>query len=76
MEEKSRGRSEALGPEIGALSKSMEDAARDLGPALEQLRALIDDMQNYEAPVRLPNGDILIRRKPEAAPPGPPEMEL
>jgi hypothetical protein len=27
---------------------------------------MIGDFQNYEAPVKLPNGDILIRRKPDA----------
>ncbi|MFT3689613.1 hypothetical protein [Paenirhodobacter sp.] len=50
----------------------------DIGPALEELRALIDDMQNYEAPVRLPNGDILIRRRPEAPAPEPqgPQIDL
>ncbi|MFE3838623.1 hypothetical protein [Pseudogemmobacter sonorensis] len=40
-----------------------------LGPQLEELLRLVDDIGNYHAPERLPNGDILIRRKiPLAAP--------
>lgn len=65
----------------------MEKALTDVGPKLEvlsdevapkfrQLMALIDDVKNYEGPVMLPNGDILIRRKTPVAPqsdsvPGP-----
>ena len=32
-------------------------------PFLESLGALMDDMTAYERPERLPNGDIIIRRK-------------
>lgn len=35
---------------------------KELGPKLHQLIALIDDIKNYDAPIMLPNGDILIRR--------------
>lgn len=37
-------------------------------PMLEGLAALVDDLGHYEAPERLPNGDILIRRSPDAPP--------
>ncbi|MDG4647461.1 AAA+ family ATPase [Roseibacterium sp. SDUM158017] len=37
-------------------------------PFLESLGTLIDDMTAYEMPERLPNGDIIIRRKPDAPP--------
>jgi hypothetical protein len=37
-------------------------------PLLERLGALIDDLSHYELPERLPNGDILIRRAPDAPP--------
>ncbi|GGD38398.1 hypothetical protein GCM10011358_22750 [Sinisalibacter lacisalsi] len=33
----------------------------------------LDDLSQYEPPERLPNGDIIIRRKP---PPGPDETEI
>ena len=37
-------------------------------PMLERLGALIDDLSHYEMPELLPNGDILIRRAPDAPP--------
>ena len=37
-------------------------------PFLEQLGSLIDDITVYELPERLPNGDIIIRRSPDAPP--------
>lgn len=73
-----RGLFSELRPQLDDMATSMQDAVRELGPALEQLRALVDDAKNYEAPVRLPNGDILIRRKPDAPAPEPegPQIEL
>ena len=55
-----------------------------LGPAGPELTliAMIDDFKNYDAPVMLPNGDILIRRNAPMVPvpkfvPGPNgEIEL
>jgi hypothetical protein len=37
-----------------------------VAPALEKMMALVDDMTNYELPEMLANGDIIIRRKPDA----------
>lgn len=61
---------------LDGLLQQMQPAMDDLGQALtemrpmaEELMKLIDDIGNYEAPVVLENGDILIRRKPE--PPAP-----
>ena len=70
--------------EMGEALQEMEPHLKELGPKLQQLLALIDDIKNYDAPVMLPNGDILIRRtapllpKPDALPqPGPNgEIEL
>ena len=62
--------------------KDLEPALKDLGPKLQQLIAMIDDIKNYDAPVMLPNGDILIRRNAPVLPkpdfvPGPNgEIEL
>lgn len=58
----------ALGEEAEAMLRRF---AETLDPMAERLRALIDDLDAYEAPERLPNGDIIIRRKPEAAEPAP-----
>jgi hypothetical protein len=37
-------------------------------PMLERLGALVDDLSHYQLPELLPNGDILIRRAPDAPP--------
>mgnify|MGYP000703418814 CR=1 FL=1 len=47
-------------------------AMRQFDIALDQLLALVDDMTNYDMPVMLENGDILIRRKPDAPQVRPP----
>ncbi len=78
-----RGILNEMGTSLDEMQEGLEDAAKDLGPALRQLLALIDDVKNYEAPERLPNGDVIIRRKPgePAAPdlpksPGLPESGI
>lgn len=58
----------ALGEEAEAMLRRF---AETLDPMAERLRALIDDMGAYEAPERLPNGDIIIRRKKDAPEPPP-----
>jgi len=49
----------------------------ELGPALLELEGKIIDLNQYEMPEILPNGDIIIRRKtvPEN-PPGKGEVDL
>jgi len=37
----------------------------ELGPLLNSLRDKVDDLGEYEPPEVLPNGDIIIRRKPK-----------
>ena len=49
----------------------MDQFGPAVAPALEKMMALVDDMTNYEMPVMLDNGDILIRRKPDAPAPPP-----
>ena len=74
---------EGLKPELD----EMAGALAALEPRLRELLALVDDIGNYEAPARLDNGDILIRRKtgpgippppplPEAETPALPETDL
>ena len=86
-----RGMMEEMQPALDEMGKALEEAGpalkglgEKIGPKFRQLIALIDDIENYDAPVMLPNGDILIRRnaplipKPDALPqPGPNgEIEL
>ncbi|NUB43960.1 AAA+ family ATPase [Fertoebacter nigrum] len=58
---------------LRGLMENMEPALDDMGqaltelePALRELMVMIGDLRNYEAPEKLPNGDIIIRRKPDA----------
>lgn len=53
--------------ELGALAERLlRDFGERLAPMGERLRELVDDLDSYEAPEMLPNGDIIIRRKPDA----------
>ena len=57
----------------------LRDLVSDLEPKLRELRDAIGNLDDYEAPEMLPNGDILIRRKTPLEPspdPGNPEIEL
>lgn len=54
-----RGSFEEIGPELGEFITTM-------GPALADLLNQVDDFSNYQAPEFLPNGDIILRRKPTA----------
>ncbi|MBL9050436.1 MAG: AAA+ family ATPase [Tabrizicola sp.] len=58
--------------ELEAALEEMKPGLRELAPKLRQILALIDDAKNYDAPVMLPNGDILIRRNA----PLPPKREV
>lgn len=57
------------------LAEEMEPAMRDLAeniqPAMRELLRLVDDFNAYEMPEMLPNGDIIIRRKPDHPRPAP-----
>lgn len=56
-----RGLAEKVGP-------SMRSFLEEMGPALAEMMDDVQDWTRYEPPEMLPNGDIIIRRKPEAAP--------
>jgi len=57
--EELRDFAEEIGP-------SMQLFAEEMGPALAELISRVDDLTHYSAPEFLPNGDIIIRRKPDA----------
>lgn len=66
-----RGLMSEMEPALDGMGRALdgiEPTLRQVGPALRELVALMGDIENYEAPERLPNGDILIRRKPGAPP--------
>lgn len=58
-------------PHLEGLARDLETTFDELSPAFQELSGLIDDIGNYQTPERLENGDILIRRKPDAPPPPP-----
>ncbi|MFV2051958.1 hypothetical protein [Aliiroseovarius sp. YM-037] len=63
------------------MEPAMEDLqgfAENMGPAMRELQGMIGDMTDYHMPERLPNGDIIIRRKTplENDAPGEGEIEL
>lgn len=49
---------------------ALEAFVKEMGPKLRDVLEEVEDWSVYEAPEVLPNGDIIIRRKPEA-PVGP-----
>ena len=60
---------------LEGLANELSSTADEFRPALNELGGVMDDIANYERPERLPNGDILIRRRADAPPP-PPLEEL
>jgi len=50
----------------GELEPALDFLASEMGPALLELIQTLDSVRYYERPEILPNGDIIIRRTPEA----------
>ncbi|MFV1602424.1 MULTISPECIES: hypothetical protein [unclassified Phaeobacter] len=60
---------QALADEFGP---SLQGFLSEMGPALAEIAGKVEDWSVYERPEILPNGDIIIRRKPQHAPDVPP----
>lgn len=67
------GLKQEMGPALEELSDLMEDAGPalqsfvvEMGPKLRDVLDRVEDWSVYEAPEVMPNGDIIIRRKPDA----------
>ena len=61
------------------MEPAMEDLqgfAENMGPAMRELQGMIGDMTDYHMPERLPNGDIIIRRKTPLENDAPAEGEI
>ena len=56
------------------IEPALQDFADKMGPAFIHLMAVVDDIGNYQMPEFLPNGDIIIRRSPDAPPFTPPAV--
>lgn len=71
-----RGMISEIDPALEELKKFMDDAGPavhnfmlEMGPRLGTILDEVEDWSVYEAPEMLPNGDIIIRRKPDAPKP-------
>lgn len=58
------------------MGPSMRQFGETMGPMVRDLIEKIDDITFYELPEVLPNGDIIIRRKPDAEPLEEGEIEI
>ncbi len=70
---------EGLLEEMEPAFEGMRGFMAEMGPALGELMEEVEDWSRYEAPEVLPNGDIIIRRKPDESPPpedSPPPIDL
>lgn len=52
--------------EMGRALSDLEPRLREMEPALRELMTLLGDLKYYKSPEKLPNGDIIIRRKTES----------
>ena len=57
-----------MGKALDEVGPALEGFGAEISPKIAQLVAMIDDFANYDAPVMLPNGDILIPRNAPLAP--------
>lgn len=64
--EELQGLADQIGP-------AMQSFLQEMGPALVELGTQVRDWSAYEAPEMLPNGDIIIRKKPKTEPPETPD---
>lgn len=58
---------------MAKIGPSMQSFLTEMGPALAEIADQVEDWSRYEAPEILPNGDIIIRRKPDAPDSSPPD---
>lgn len=66
MEEGARMLMRGLIVELEPTLDALRDSFQDMGPAFGTFLEQVDDLRNYQAPELLPNGDILMRRRPDA----------
>ncbi|WBU64914.1 hypothetical protein [Paracoccus aerodenitrificans] len=62
-----------LQPHLEGLGNELSSTMNEFSPAMDEFARLVDDFGNYHRPERLPNGDIILRRRADAPP--PPSME-
>ena len=68
-----RGLMDEIRPQLEQLAPELRRLGEGIGPLLTDLTEMIDELDAYHPPERLPNGDIILRRKDDA-PPAPSEL--
>jgi len=65
-------------PAMKDMQEGLAQLMKDYGPMLRDLAAMAGDLHNYHAPEKLPNGDIILRRKTpaELSEPTGPQIDL
>jgi len=58
---------------VAEMEPHLRELFAEMGPAFVDVFNHVDDFSNYDPPVFLPNGDIILRRKPNAPEWVPPE---
>ena len=61
-----RGLMDEIAPQLEQLRPRIEGLGEEIGPMIAGLLELIDEIDAYHPPERLPNGDIILRRKDPA----------
>jgi hypothetical protein len=70
---------EGLLQEMEPALEGLMSFINEMGPAMQDILDEVKDWSVYQAPEVLPNGDIIIRRKPDVPEPEPeglPQIEL
>lgn len=63
-----RGLMDEIRPQLESLAPELRRLGEGIGPMLGDLTEMIDELDAYHPPERLPNGDIILRRKESAEP--------
>ncbi len=65
-------------PAMKDMQEGLAQLMQDYGPILRDLAEMAGDLHNYHAPEKLPNGDIILRRKTpaELTQPTGPQIDL
>ena len=62
------GLNEEIQPLLEQMGPALQELVEQMGPAMNELAEMIGDLNAFYPPEQLPNGDIILRRKPPKTP--------